>query len=556
MKLNHIMGVTLICVTASGCSTNLGKEVNNMRENANVQSAAATEKSLKDAKSVSTAPASVHVNTPWIGNKRIVLNKTPLPSLFHDNYTFPPMQQADLSTIGSWLTRVTGMTVRIAPDALKQPNSTSTTQQGIPGQNAPGGIPQQPIMPVQQGIVGNLPNSSANSYPIKIDVSWPNGELSAFLNLITSRMGISWEYRENEILFYRYMTKTLRLNAIPGQFTTKGSIGKSSSAASGGGSGQGGSFNSNATADTTAIIDVWAAIKEELNIVMTMDGKLSVNMATGTIIIRDTPDVVSRVTEIVAAENRKMSAQVHLSIDILSVTDAEAQGWSIEPSAIYTRLRGAFPGMTMNMVAANQAVLGTSGVANLKINDPLSPWNGSGMIARAIATTGKNVTVVHRDGVTMHNLPTTIAATAQTGLLSSTTPGTAGAAGGTSQAGLNTTTIVTGLLFNMTPVITDSGKILLRGSVDISTKPTIRSVTSGGQTVEVADYTGSQAMMNAAIKNGETLMLSGLSQSGGQLDKGGETLVSALFGKSELARKSLDNMVILVTPYIIEGAEE
>jgi len=551
MKLNRIIGITLICIIASGCSTNLGKEVNTMRENANIQSAAATEKSLKDAKSVSTAPASVHVNTPWIGNKRIVLNKTPLPSLFHEDYTFPPMQQANLSTIGSWITRVTGLTVRIAPDALKQPNATTASTQS---EIVPSTQSQQQIVN-QPGIVGSLPNSSANTYPNKIDVSWPNGELSAFLNLITSRMGISWEYRENEILFYRFMTKTLRLNAIPGQFTTKGSIGKSSSTASGG-SGQGGSFNSNATADTTAIIDVWAAIKEELNIVMTMDGKLSVNMATGTIIIRDTPDVVSRVTEIVAAENRKMSAQVHLSIDILSVTDAEAQGWSIEPSAIYTRLRGVLPGMTLNMIAANQAVLGTAGVANLKINDPLSPWNGSGMIARAIATTGKNVTVVHRDGITMHNLPTTIAATAQTGLLSSTTPGTAGAAGGTSQAGLNTTTIVTGLLFNMTPVITDSGKILLRGSVDISTKPTIRSVTSGGQTVEVADYTGSQAMINAAIKNGETLMLSGLSQSGGQLDKGGETLVSALFGKSELARKSLDNMVILVTPYIIEGAEE
>lgn len=551
MKLNRIIGITLICIIASGCSTNLGKEVNTMRENANIQSAAATEKSLKDAKSVSTAPASVHVNTPWIGNKRIVLNKTPLPSLFHEDYTFPPMQQANLSTIGSWITRVTGLTVRIAPDALKQPNATTASTQS---EIVPGTQSQQQIVN-QPGIVGSLPNSSANTYPNKIDISWPNGELSAFLNLITSRMGISWEYRENEILFYRFMTKTLRLNAIPGQFTTKGSIGKSSSTASGG-SGQGGSFNSNATADTTAIIDVWAAIKEELNIVMTMDGKLSVNMATGTIIIRDTPDVVSRVTEIVAAENRKMSAQVHLSIDILSVTDAEAQGWSIEPSAIYTRLRGVLPGMTLNMIAANQAVLGTAGVANLKINDALSPWNGSAMIARAIATTGKNVTVVHRDGVTMHNLPTTIAATAQTGLLSSTTPGTAGATGGTSQAGLNTTTIVTGLLFNMTPVITDSGKILLRGSIDISTKPTIRSVTSGGQTVEVADYTGSQAMMNAAIKNGETLMLSGLSQSGGQLDKGGETLVSALFGKSELARKSLDNMVILVTPYIIEGAEE
>lgn len=505
------------CSLLSGCATGLSNDVNAMKQEAEKKSAFVQAQSIKYAKTKVTQ-TSERVNTPWLGNQRVVLVKNQLPSVFLDDFTFPALRQTNIGAIGTWVNKITGVPVRVSADALQAPTSSSTTTNNM-----------------------------------TTDIIWSGGTLKDYLDLSASKLGLNWEYRNNEVVFYRFMTKTLRLAAIPGQFNTKGSIGKTSSASSGGSGGQGGSFSSNTSADTSATTDVWAGISEAIKVMMSKDGKLSINNATGTIVISDTPDIVSRVSDMVALENRKMSSQVYLSIDIISFTDGDTEGWSFEPN-LAANLQNLIPGLTVKTTIAGQSILATEGSATALMTNPKSDLNGTSMIARAIAQKNKNVTVVHRNGVTMHNLPATIASTSQTGILSSTTPGTASIAG-TGQVGINTTTIVTGLLFNVTPVITDNNKILLRGNVDITTKPTIRSVNSGGQTVEVADYNGSQAMINAVIKNGETLMLSGLNQSGGQLDKSGVTLASSLFGKSELAKKSLDNMVILVTPYIMEGAQ-
>src|SRR5690606_22211864 len=80
-------------------------------------------------------------------------------------------------------------------------------------------------------------------------------------------------------------------------------------------------------------------IKETLETMVTPGlGRLSVSPSTGTVTVTDRPDVLRRVKEYIAAENKRITRQVLLNVKVLSVQVDDGDSAGVNWKAVYERV--------------------------------------------------------------------------------------------------------------------------------------------------------------------------------------------------------------------------
>jgi len=491
--------------------------------------------------------------------------------------------QMDILEFSQYVTRQCGIPVRVTPDALAMlngqlGNSTGSNATGQSSATANAPTPGQaiPSLPSFSGqSVSTLSNGSSSarnkfsggsSANMISDIKWDNRPVEGLLDVVTSRLGLSWKRVKGMVSIYYLDTQAFAIYAIPSttdmssvvQSGTSTSSGVSGSA-SGASSGVTGSSGSNQTTTVSNKASLTDDIVRNIKGMLTpgigrigdpsKDGELG--SSTGTILVTDTPEVLDRVRSYLDAENASITKQVRLNVKVLSVTLTDSENLGINWSAVYNALSGKFGLALSNTFASTTgAISGTISVPTTATGG-LSQFAGTSMLIQALSQQGKVATVTSPSVTTLNMQAVPVQVARQTGYLAGVQTTSTASVG--SSTALTAGTVTTGFNMNLLPYVLPDDNLLLQYSINLSALDNIRTVTSGGASIEIPEVDDRIFSQKVRLKSGETLVLSGFEQTIDNGSKSGTgTPGNFAFGGGYSSNRQHDVIVVLITPFIME----
>jgi type IVB pilus formation R64 PilN family outer membrane protein len=485
---------------------------------------------------------------PYVGNRLITRKRddeNALPESLNAMITLGDTSPLTLSQIGQRLTALTNIPVNIAPELITNP---AQTQNGMTGMS---------VAPAtMQGTTSTSSTTPTINLP-KISVAF-TGSTTEFLNLVSSRMGITWEYADGSINFARYITRVYTLNIFPGKSTQNASVGKTGStsgSSSAGSTGStptgGGAFSSSSTSDFTASLDAWSTIDAQLKALVSAGGKYSASSSTGVIVVTDTKEAQSRIAKYIKKLDKLMNQQVTLQVSVISADVSENNSAGIDWTAVWNRMSllsqnysATFKGIPLpSALTSGGGAVGVSFVT--ATGGATGKWDGSNLMFQALVSEANASMVSNNTIMTLNKQPASVAIADQTGYAQSSTT-IAGTATTSATTSVTVGTLTTGFILNMTPSIMDDDEIALQFSLDISTPPVLTTISS----IQIPSFSGTQIAQRAKIREGETLVLSGFSLKDVGANRQGmfSPNTSMLLGGNRSSNNKTRDLVILITP--------
>jgi len=480
----------------------------------------------------------------YVSAKRVVVERERLPAC---NIGFGPNAPMDLLQFGQQVAKTCGVVVRVTPDAI-----TAV-------ERAPGGNSAAP--PAALAGITLPPSLAGNSGSVSrvVDIRY-QGDVTGLLDAVTSRLGLSWRYRNRVVEIFYLDSRTYHIYAIPtrnrsDQVVTSGtqtsagisngSGGSSSSSGSSGGvSGQSGSTQTITTSmDANLGDDLPKAIESMLTPGL---GRMFLVPSTQTLTVTDTPDALDRIGAYVDDLNHFATKAVLLNVKVVNVSTNDSDEIGIDWSLLYADLSNSYNvGLVSGFNASADAV---SGSVNILDGSRL---NGSSLILKALAKQGQ-VSVLTEPSVTTLNMEAVpIQVAKQTSFLASVEISQTANVG--TNSALTPGTVTTGFNMSLLPyILPDDETILLSYSVNLSTLDSIRRVESGGSAIEIPEVNNRIFAQKVRIQTGQTLVLSGFEQLTDEVDRSG--IGSSKFfglGGGASRRQQRDVLVVMITPIVM-----
>ncbi len=186
------------------------------------------------------------VSGAWLGGRAVVMSAdATLPEIFKRNdFQFQFKDgPGDLMLVAERLTKMTGIPVRVQPDAM-MPLSAFMSANGPGGASygvsttateaAPATVQPTPgvaLPPLPGPAAGGRLRPACRRYSpgrwmdTKYSMNYV-GTLQGYLELICAHGGLSWDYRDGVITIRRFVTRVLTLKAIPGSSGFDASLGR------------------------------------------------------------------------------------------------------------------------------------------------------------------------------------------------------------------------------------------------------------------------------------------------------------------------------------------
>lgn len=506
-------------------------------QKANHAVAELAESALKKIEKGDKTPLRVStINTAYLGSSSIPVSRDKiLPPAFAKPLEFPiTLSSAEgrvsLTTVTERITAITGIPVEIMPDVYQRQSEPSAEKKE-----------------------GNAPrvNGSSSDLEKNIVLNY-KGSLAQFLDLCTTRLGISWEYRDSKLRLYRYATKTFEIHALAGfkEVTTDfNSSGEVKAKVSEGGTGSSSSSIINVSQKQSAKLEIWPALLNEIRAYMTPGGKISANESIGTITLTDTPQTMKQVSELLADQNRRMSRTVFFRIDLLSITAKDGIELGVALNAAFTEgnkqysLKSPASLVSDAVGKIGQSILSPSkspGAADL---GSVSQWAGSSLMINALKAVA-NVEIKNTlNAMTINNSPVPITMATTQSYVSSF-----GASQGQSSTQVTTEQkdVTTGIFMQLLPRILDNNKLLLQYTMDISTLDNLESTVTPNGTIKSPTVPRRSSSQTLKLNMGETAVLMSLDN----LSLNNESSIS--IGGSYIKKAKSENILILITPILVD----
>ena len=533
----------LICALIGG-SFLQGCAVSNGDVHKRVDNAKSTQAENEErlAKQRTLEPTFVRVKGNFIGGAPIELGyKARLPSAFRD-VTLRYPDAPGIRVMGERITEATRIPVDISPDVFFI--NTTAGSANIPALGQSAGAPS--IFPTQ----GQSQISTGNT-PIAMDF---RGNLADYLDTVCARLGLGWTYTNGTINISKYVTRSFQLAASPGNinYGTKVSKGSTASTGSAGGvnSTSNGSFSGSSETgvevkDLSPLNDLMTAIRGMLTPSI---GKVSINQATGSIVVTDTRMVVDQVGKLIEHENSMMTRQMALQIEIITLQVNDTTQLSLDANIVYKTLSG-----NSSTAFTSASNLATADASSFSYSVLSGKGSGSTVNAKALDGIGRVVANTSTTLITTNRIPVPLAQFATKGYLASTTAATGGGTtAGTGVPGLTPGSVTTGLFLSALPTILDNNSMLVRLSIDSSSLLSIDSTSTGNgatfQQIQYPNVSGYKSDHNVTMRSGDTLVLVGMNadQINGQNQVG-------LTGGSLSNKRNQTMQVIVITPRIQSG---
>lgn len=503
----------------------------------------------KKARAPASAPIIAVSKDKWLIG-RAVRVETPMPRWVHQFVTLNSTRPLTIHQIAAMLATNTGVNVQIDPSSVK------ALMQGA-GQDS------------GQGEGGEK----------RIVVSY-SGDLDGLLDQVAASFGLYWHITDGSVVFFAQETRTFHLPALPISVTNTGTItttAGSTAASTGASNGAPTTTGSGTIMQTDNLnVNTWATIQQTAQAVAGQGATVITDPSNAMLVVSGSPSQIQRVADWVASLSASMRKLIAIDVQVYDVSTNNENQVGFNPSVLFKDL-GQRYGFSISGIAAPQP---TSGVSPMSIGASiLSPlanggsgtlpsfgpvgtdasghpvylpnqgFYGSQGVVQALATLGKVSKVVSRSVVTLNGQPATLQSATQTGYLASSSSVAAVNAGVTQSA--QPGSVTTGFTAILTPRVVH-GDILLGMDMTLSSLLGITTQTSGNAQIQTPSISVTGFSQSAAIKPGQTLMLTGFRQAGAQSTKNGvgSPDFQALGGGHD-ASTSEHHLVILVTARLV-----
>lgn len=517
------------------------------------------------------------MNTPWVSRTPIpvTVEKRQAPAL-NCRITFAPVQAVSIFEFGQTITSLCGTPVRVTKDAVDFLSGSSASaayskmvSSALPPLPplAPGMGPGSRAIPLV-GASGPAPQMRGNvadlgQMGLISDIKWQAKPVSGLLDVVTSRLGLSWRYTHGVITIYYLDTRIFHITTIPSRTRMTSTV-SSGNQLSQGGSGSGGtssggssgssgvdiSGGSNQNTEVTISTNIAGDIEKTLKSMLTPLGKLAMSFSTGSVAVTDTPEVLDRIGTYLKAENASLRRMVRINVDMMVVTLDSSDRFGIDWNLVYKQLAGKYgAGLMSNMAPASDSVVGSFGILNTANSD----FSGTKLLFEALSKQG-TVSVVTTPTINTLNLqPAPIQIAEQQYFVKGSSTTNTSNVGTTSSLELGTVT--TGFNANVLPFVVDSDHLILQFTASISPRATIREVTNGVVTAEAPETSSRTFSQQVALRSGQTVVLSGYEQTsntGGKSGVGDPGFMALGGGFNRASKREV--LVILITPVIADPA--
>ncbi len=521
---------------------------------------------------------------PWIGGRMVpATNDDRLPNAFREQFDLnfsEGTSKVSIDQVAARLTKLTAVPVRVQPDVFKIPGDAAGQAIQLPAAIArAAGLPGHSIVPPGLLVSGGdstlqgadtkprviEPTSLTNAHAISIDAvdtRW-QGTLQGFLNHVTDRLGLAWEYRDNTIVIMRFVTAYHEISTFPGKTEFELSSGGS---ATGGSTGGGTQQNSTANLGVKekGELDAAATIERAVTqMVKSVPGSEVIRSdGTGRLIVKTTKEMQAQVRDFLRAENHAMLRQVQVQFDIYSVRSNDLDEAGINWNIVFQSLTNGVNATLNGPATLTGALAGSVGVNILK---PTAAGVNATDTNRRFGDSSAVLNLLRQVGVSAQHRPVSLLALNRQwarkaklnteGYLSETTPGTA-TANGVGIPGLKTDRITTGDSYVAMPHILDNNTVLLKFGVNLSDLLGLFDVTSGTgaamQKVQVPRVSAVSDQYTVALRTGEVMAITGLSRLVSTSDSRSLTENTPVaLGGSRRAEFAREHFLILVRPVLL-----
>lgn len=532
-------------------------------------------------------PTMRHAKQAWIGTRMVpVTYEDSLPEIFKEQRTInmDAGSSVTLATAAARLTRLTGVPVRVHSDvyatpaagkggsALQAPAAPQVppTAQGVvfpPGMVLPGTPMGQAVAAnaaarSKSGHPGDDPNAISAAKPITLDaveMKW-TGTLVGYLNHLTDRLGLTWEYRDGTVVIMKYVSEVHEVATLPG--ASKFSFGSGGTTQGTAGTGTAGT-GANAVIDVheNGMMDAISSIEKVLNEMVSQVPGSSVARSDGSgrFLVKTTREMQAQVRDYIQAENSALRRQTQVQFDVYSVRTNQGDELGLDANVLFNSLAKKWGAELSSPSSLTGSTAGGASYNILKPSAGAGPINqkfgGSSAVISALASMGESVQ--HRP-VSLIALNRTWQRTSQlktTGYLAETTPGPASTTG-VGAPGLKTASVTTGDSFAVMPQVLQDNTVLLRFGISLSDLLGLFDVTVGTgltfQKVQTPEVTAVNQQGTVLLRPGEVMVITGLSREVSNNDRRtlGEDL-PVLAGGSRKRSDQREHFIIVVRPVLI-----
>src|SRR5690625_2001963 len=468
-----------------------------------------------------------HIDTPWVVGAPIPLAEhVVLPRALQkkvDTHLMFSDGGLTLEQAAQRITLATGIPVRIQPEAL---------------------LPSRAFLPREFDGGGLIVGESKQ--PL-IHLQGPAKPLANTLDRISAQLDIHWRYENQQIEFYKTVTRFFKLPTLGLETQTYAQLGKQESTADH-------DFQSASGTELRGQnMDILMGMKEKLRAFMTRAGQIEVLAdGSGTIVVKDVPHAVDQMAQFIQAESRVLKQRVRLIFEELTVSAQKDAERSIDWQLLFERAA-----ISAGLTTADNHSQGQSEVM-IEINK--GGFAGSDAFVRALA---KQSRVVRRNTVpvfTLNKRPVTHALRTTFSYIDKveTTPQWLGGGYEGSAVSLSQREETVGTLLTVVPDVQEDGQILLSVAYDNTVAQPLETLSVGtpqqNMQIQQIAIDGAGMVQQVLLRSGQPLLISGFEReqqdsSQRRLNPGAPLLLG---GRDHYAQERFRTFVI-VTVQVEEG---
>lgn len=553
--------LTAALTLATGCAT--GGSIKEMRVETDRSAEDAQEHidGMRQGRNV-VPPSGVKVISEghYMPIREVSQSRKPAETPISCSIDYNPVQAATLQEIGQAISEHCKVSVRITPDALAAVGRLGAGQGGSgsggvptgPTPGAPMSLPSLPALPGTAGGASEMIMFPSSAQSDRVTITW-SGPISGLLDAVTARLGLSWRHKDGVVSIFHVDTRFFRINSIPTTSSMTSSVisGAQTSAGVSGNSDTGvqGTAGSVQTTNVESRTDFMKDLEDAVKSMLTPNvGRMALSRSSGGLTVTDTQETLDRVATYIEGLNEFATKQVLLNVKVLSVTLSDGNQYGINWDAVYQNIAGRY-GLKLSsaLSASADAIRGSVSI----LENTNSRFAGSDVIVTALAKEGR-VSVITQPSVTTLNLePVPVQVARQVSYLERVELGQTAQVGSTTS--LKPGSVTTGFNMMLLPhILDDSETVLLQYSMNLSNLDNLRTVSSGGSTIEIPEIDNRIFNQKIKLKSNETLVISGFEQTKSDTRRNG--VGSAGFwglGGGAKGDKRRDVIVVLITPVVM-----
>jgi len=372
------------------------------------------------------------------------------------------------------------------------------------------------------------------------------------LDIVSRRLGVLWRYRDRALEFYRTETRVFDMRALTLSAHADVRLGRTVNSKSGG------FDNSSRTSLMASDQHVLLAINQRLEPFLTRAGIIAAQPGASTsIVVTDTPEVLSEIAQYLERENRILTRRVRLIFEeITLVTNQDAEfglDWDTlwEQGKLAASLSSSLAGAAVNGVTAKLGVLPSSSARSQAVLRVLSKY---GTVLRHVTIP---VLTLNRRPVT-HAVRTTFSYIDQVKSTQNAENGNSASRSGLGSVSVSQKEETVGAFLTLVPDAQENGQVLLSVAYDNTVAQPLKSVVVGdpGSRLQIQQITidGHGTVQQVALKTGQPMLISGFDSKQDESDRSRLTPESPLIlGGADRAKQSRTATLIMVTAQVEEG---